>query len=121
MSGLKRDAEKFRAAKMRTAGEAAQRVALQLLCGVDVDRIGDLPGARRLALLRRLDRTLERERLKGLVGHWSYDLNRHIALRQARDAILATADSDPEPPSPRHVMKRGDAPRPAPSLIPTSG
>ncbi|MBL8584883.1 MAG: cytoplasmic protein, partial [Rhizobiaceae bacterium] len=42
----------------------------------------DPPGRQRL--IARIDRALERERLKGLSRHWSYDLNRHIALKQAR-------------------------------------
>jgi hypothetical protein len=42
----------------------------------------DSPQSRR-ALRLRLARALRRERSLGQAGHWSYDLNRHIALLQA--------------------------------------
>ena len=35
------------------------------------------------AILARLKRALRAERRRANSGHWSYDLNRHIALRQA--------------------------------------
>lgn len=37
--------------------------------------------------MRTLDFALRRERNKSTMRHWSYDLNRHIALKRARDAI----------------------------------
>lgn len=40
------------------------------------------PEARR-AILTRLARALRAERNRGRAGHWTYDLNRHIGLRQA--------------------------------------
>jgi len=30
---------------------------------------------------------IERERLRGVRKHWSYDLNRHISLKQALDRL----------------------------------
>jgi hypothetical protein len=35
------------------------------------------------AILARLKRALRAERCRARSGHWTYDLNRHIALRQA--------------------------------------
>jgi hypothetical protein len=35
------------------------------------------------AILARLERALRAERCRARSGHWTYDLNRHIALRQA--------------------------------------
>lgn len=35
------------------------------------------------AILTRLRRALRAERLRGRAGHWTYDLNRHVALLQA--------------------------------------
>jgi hypothetical protein len=35
------------------------------------------------AVVRRLERALRAERMRARSGHWTYDLNRHIALRQA--------------------------------------
>ena len=37
-------------------------------------------------ILARLMRALRAERRRGRAGHWSYDLNRHIALMQAIEA-----------------------------------
>jgi hypothetical protein len=48
------------------------------------------PAARR-AILARLARALRAERNRGRAGHWTYDLNRHIALRQAYVAERALA------------------------------
>ncbi|MHB2265932.1 cytoplasmic protein [Aliihoeflea sp. PC F10.4] len=64
---------------------AAQRVALLCNCGIDLDTIGQPDDARRKLIARRLKRLLERERIRGATQHWSYDLNRHIALKQALD------------------------------------
>lgn len=41
------------------------------------------------AMRAKVSRLLERERLRGLAGHWSYDFNRHVALRQLRDRLAA--------------------------------
>jgi hypothetical protein len=67
------------------------------------DRERDLPGLVRLdpagrgnetvadmeAIVRRLERALRAERNRARSGHWTYDLNRHIALRQAHLAESA--------------------------------
>ena len=37
----------------------------------------------RLRIVARLARALRAERARGRGGHWTYDLNRHIALTQA--------------------------------------
>ena len=39
-----------------------------------------------------LENRLARERSKGVARHWSYDLNRHIALKAARDRLRACLD-----------------------------
>jgi hypothetical protein len=46
--------------------------------------LGDLE-----AIVARLERALRAERRKARSGHWTYDLNRHIALRQAHLAETA--------------------------------
>jgi hypothetical protein len=67
------------------------------------DRSRDLPGLIRIdprtcgaqdigdleAIVARLERALRAERRKARSGHWTYDLNRHIALRQAHLAETA--------------------------------
>jgi hypothetical protein len=50
---------------------------------VGPDEVADLSPEGRHAILRKLARALRAERSRGRAGHWTYDLNRHIALRQA--------------------------------------
>ena len=80
-------------------GSAARRVfASSVRAGVKCyDRMRDLPALIRLdpfaeppesaeelqAVVARLERALRAERNRARSGHWTYDLNRHIALRQA--------------------------------------
>jgi hypothetical protein len=42
-----------------------------------------------LLVLAKLRRALRAERRRGLSGHWSYDLNRHLALLSAYKGELA--------------------------------
>lgn len=87
MQALRHETESFlRQARERTA-EAHSRAALQILCGIDIDVLSVASAEERARLLSRIDRAIERERLKGLCRHWSYDLNRHIALKQLRDRL----------------------------------
>lgn len=83
MGSLVEEANAFVRRQHRQVADAQGRVALQLLAGIDLDE--ELAGtpASRIRLRRRLLRLLERERLLGHARHWSYDLNRHIALKQA--------------------------------------
>ena len=58
----------------------------------------DIPGpALDEAIRTRLERALRAERGRGRAGHWTYDLNRHLALLQALSAEEAsTRRSDAE-------------------------
>jgi hypothetical protein len=58
--------------------------------GVDVDRY-TAPSSRRL--LVRLRKALREERRRGQAGHWSYDLNRHIALAEAHKTELSRLEA----------------------------
>ena len=73
---------------------AMQRVAMQIVAGIDIDRLVQASEVEKQQAARRLTRLIERERLKGASGHWSYDLNRHIALKQALDRLEGKADRD---------------------------
>jgi Family of unknown function (DUF6477) len=46
---------------------------------------GNDPGLTR-TIIGRLERALRAERQRGKAGHWTYDMNRHIALMQALKA-----------------------------------
>lgn len=82
-TALGADAAAFRAHLRARRAEARQRAALLLICGIDLAAALATRGCERTVLCRRLRRHIERERLKGARGLWSYDLDRHIALGEA--------------------------------------
>lgn len=53
------------------------------------------------AIIARLVRALNGERRRGRSGHWTYDMNRHIALMQALAAERATLSRLTEAPQAR--------------------
>ena len=67
------------------AGSAAYERGRHLprIIPVGPDEVADESADGRKAILRKLARALRAERTRGRAGHWSYDLNRHIALSQA--------------------------------------
>lgn len=89
MDELRHQAKNYRARKAQERSHASQTAALQLSAGIDISEVfhSSPEGRRRLAL--RLERLIERERLRGFRRHWSYDLNRHISLKQALDRLRA--------------------------------
>jgi DNA-binding IclR family transcriptional regulator len=48
-----------------------------------------------LRILAKLRRALRAERRRGLAGHWSYDLNRHLGLLSAYKGELARLRLEP--------------------------
>ncbi|KFB10673.1 hypothetical protein EL18_01711 [Nitratireductor basaltis] len=90
MSELRAESRAFARNKKQRTAEARQRAALMLVAGFDLDEVRRLEGREREAALGKLSRLIERERLKGSRRHWSYDLNRHIALKQALETLGGT-------------------------------
>lgn len=84
---LKEASMSFLAARKEERMCAMQRVALQMIAGIDMDKLLSAPDSERAQAQCKLSRLIERERLKGVNSHWSYDLNRHIALKQALDRL----------------------------------
>ncbi|UXN60790.1 cytoplasmic protein [Phyllobacterium zundukense] len=84
----------FIAAKDKHANEARQRLVLQILCNADLDGLIAQDHETKSQTCKRLKRLIERERLKGVKGHWSYDLNRHIGLKQALDTLKSSMRED---------------------------
>ena len=84
---LKSEARMFVVETEARRRQAMQRVALLCNCGIEIDRLQTADASMRGDLDRRLKRLIERERIRGSNRHWSYDLNRHIALKQALDEI----------------------------------
>jgi hypothetical protein len=48
--------------------------------------LAETGAGQRRRILARLARALRAERNRGRAGHWTYDLNRHIGLKQAYEA-----------------------------------
>lgn len=93
MTTVKKESLAFLEAKRQRNEEARQTAALFLLGGLDLEKVQQSSGPERNSILRRLRRLIERERLKGVRNHWSYDLNRHIALSQAFKRLSITTGS----------------------------
>jgi hypothetical protein len=87
MRPLGAEIEDYRQEKDRRSAEARQRAALFLSCGVDLPEALSASAEDRSRIVARLQRLIERERIKGGRRHWSYDLNRHIAMKQALDRL----------------------------------
>ncbi len=87
MSEIGREIAAVLEAREKERQEAGQLAAFQIACHLDLSRAlsEDTAGIARSIL--RLERMIERERQRGARGHWSYDLNRHIALKQALDRL----------------------------------
>jgi hypothetical protein len=58
------------------------------------EEIADESAAARRKVLAKLSRALRAERTRGRAGHWTYDLNRHLALSQAYAAEKRSARDD---------------------------
>lgn len=87
MDELRRERSAFLDARERRRREAGQLAAFQLACHLDLETALAADSACRARTALRLERMIERERLRGARSHWSYDLNRHIALKQALDRL----------------------------------
>ena len=70
---------------------------LASLTGRDACRIGCASPSLLRSWIELVDRQLRRERNKGRANHWSYSLDRHIALKAARDRLM------------RHLVRHGTA------------
>lgn len=111
MESLEQEIAVFRQRKTLEASEARQRVALQLSCGIDLSDIAGADEATRKRVLARLERAIQRERMKAAVAHWSYDLNRHIALKQALDDVRRSLDGTSGPEVPAHHRPKNNGAR----------
>lgn len=85
---LQQEKQLFLENRKEDALQAAQSVALQLSCGIDLQQALNASAEKRASIAAKLTRLIKRERLKGLNKHWSYDINRHIALKQAQTRLL---------------------------------
>jgi hypothetical protein len=88
---LAEEARSFRRRAEEEVTAARQIAAFALISGIDLGEALASSGEERRVIILRVERLLERERLKGARRHWSYDLNRHIALKQALDRLRPAA------------------------------
>lgn len=88
MDSMAEEVSHFARQRVCEEKEARQNAAFFLTSGIDLATALSQEGDQRKVTIIRLGRLLERERLKGIRQHWSYDLNRHIALKQAYDRLL---------------------------------
>ena len=87
MNGLRHEIAAFLENKQSRAAEARQMAALQIACHFDLTEALAADPTARTRIVLKLERMIERERQRGMRRHWSYDLNRHIALKQALDSL----------------------------------
>ena len=112
--GLEREITAFKTAKNIETARARQLAALQLACHVDLDEALNGESDQRMRLAVRLERLIERERQRGMRKHWSYDLNRHIALKQALDRLKRETSPGVPPAMPKTKSRRRSAKRTTP-------
>lgn len=72
-----------------------RRDAIARLLPLWPHELGDASEAGRLNILAKLRSALRAERRRGIAGHWSYDLARHVELLRAYKKELAAQGSDP--------------------------
>jgi hypothetical protein len=66
----------------------ARRPCLLMAAGAAArDRISSMPVDELRIAAQAMDLALRRERARSAMRHWSYDINRHIAMKAARDRI----------------------------------
>lgn len=115
MSGLLEEIHAFKTQKKSLERDARLHAAFRLISGIDLPAALAAGPAEAGEIIRRVERLIEREQLKGLRRHWAYDLNRHIALKQALEK-LRQAHGHTECPlaegaiKPRNVRRRPKAP-----------
>lgn len=92
MRAMSEEIQEFLSQRDAEQASARQRVALRLLCGLDLEAVLEAGSAAQERALLKIRRLIGRERLRGLSGHWSYDLNRHIALKQLAARLAEMGD-----------------------------
>jgi len=96
VGNLRDEVRGFLDAREQERTAAARLAALRCICGLDFAALLKADAATQAVAINRIDRLAERERMKGLAGHWSYDLNRHIALKQAVEQLRSMTENRPE-------------------------
>lgn len=94
MGNLIEEFRAFRASKDEEGAYSRHMAAFFCATGIDLAAALIAPREERSRLELRLERMIERERLRGMRRHWSDDLNRHISLKQSLDRLRMTNIGD---------------------------
>ena len=93
MGRLGQQARGFADRQTEEARFSCATAALQLSAGIDLGAMLQASFKDRQEMLPKIQRALMRERVRGKARHWSYDLNRHIALKQALDYLRGETET----------------------------
>ena len=111
MKGFREEAAAFQREKQEIVARAGQTAALFLIAGIDLADAMAADRAGKARIAARLERLIERERQRGIRKHWAYDLNRHIALKQALDRLQVRPAESKNGAAGRRCRNRHDARR----------
>ena len=92
--------------RIRACRLSRRSADLLMVAHASRDQVAALPMQELLAWNEGLALALRRERNKSMARHWAYDLNRHIALKHARDRIEAELSARADNPAPKTVKPR---------------
>jgi Family of unknown function (DUF6477) len=110
---LRRRAVKAMAGAVAAGVEPYDRARhLPRLIPVEPDRLADGSPENRRRIVAALARALRAERNRGRAGHWTYDLNRHIGLKQAYAAerrLVAKGEKPAMPTEKNRSAEEGGA------------
>lgn len=81
------------------AAQYRRQTCLPSLLPLVAAELADDSEATRRRIVARLARALRAERMRGRARHWTYDLNRHIALHQAYEGERQHLPPGPRAPS----------------------
>ena len=113
MSSLRRKITLTSPARKNAARPYDRLSQLPKLIGLWPSEMQDYSAAETLKILTLLRKALRSERSRGRSGHWTYDLNRHLALAESVKAERAhLRELDGAPATTQRTQKRGSAPRP---------
>lgn len=88
---LLRETAAFRQSRMAEAERARIDACLRLAGAPGLEALGGAGPVKLAQYARRLKLGIAKERRRGLLRHHRYDLNRHIAMKRAFDAVSEAA------------------------------
>jgi hypothetical protein len=90
---LLRETAAFRQSRMLEAENARINACLQLAGAPALEALSGAGPVKLAQYARRLKLGIAKERRRGVARHHRYDLNRHIALKRALDAVTRQAQT----------------------------